>query len=62
MFNAIGYFLIYILALLAISMTVGFAWFLIVRRAISIDRKAAMRRIEERRELNGLATKNKIDL
>lgn len=62
MFNAIGYLLIYILALLAISMTVGFAWFLIVGRSMSIERKAAMKRIEERRELNGLATKHKIDL
>lgn len=62
MIEIITYVGLYILVLLAVSMTVGFAWFLIVGRSMSIERKSAMKRIEERRELNGLATKHKIDL
>lgn len=62
MSDAIGYLLIYILTLLAMSMTVGFAWFLILGRSISLEHKAMSKRIDERKELNGLATKHKIDL
>lgn len=60
---------IYVLILLAVILTVGFAWFLIVGRAVSKKNKAlddeleAMtQRIKQRNHLNGKATKHEIDL
>ncbi|OLF36526.1 hypothetical protein BTW00_05410 [Psychrobacter sp. C 20.9] len=62
MIEIMTYVGLYILILLAISMTVGFSWFLIIGRSMSIEHKAMSKQINERKELNGLATKHKIDL
>lgn len=60
---------IYVLIVIAVFLTVGLAWFLIVGRSIAIKHKAfnkefdaVTERIKKRRELNGRATDHKIDL
>lgn len=69
MSNLMMYVGSYILILITIALTVGFAFALIIGRSIAIKHKAfdkefdAMkRRIDKRRELNGRATKHEVDL
>lgn len=59
----------YVLILIAIALTVGFAFALIVGRSIAIKHKAfnkefdaVTERIKKRRELSGRATKHEVDL
>lgn len=67
--NLIMYIGIYVLIVLAVFLTVGLAWFLIVGRAVAKKNKvlddeleAMTQRIKRRKELNGKATSHKIDL
>ena len=67
--DLIAYIGIYILMVVAVFITVGLAWFLVVGRAIAKKNKvldkeldAMTQRIKKRNELNGRATDHKIDL
>lgn len=67
--NLIMYIGIYVLIVLAVFLTVGLAWFLIVGRAVAQRKKmwddeweAMHQRIKRRKELNGKSTDHKIDL
>ena len=67
--DLIAYIGIYILMVVAVFITVGLAWFLIVGRAIAKKHKvlddrldAMTQRIKKRNDLNGKATNHKIDL
>lgn len=67
--NLLMYIGIYVLIVIAVFLTVGLAWFLIVGRSIAIKHKAfnkefdsVTERIKKRRELNGRATKHEVDL
>ena len=69
MINVMMYLGAYILAILAISLTVGLAWFLIVGRSLAkkntvFDKEldAMAQRIKRRNDLNGRATDHEIDL
>lgn len=61
--------LMYILVLIALALTVGFSWFLIGFRSVEKMNKvfdkdfdAMKQRINERKKLNGRATKHEVDL
>ena len=67
--DLIAYIGIYILMVVAVFITVGLAWFLIVGRSIAkknkvLDREldAMTQRIKKRNQLNGRATDHQIDL
>lgn len=69
MINLIAYIGIYIMIVIAVFLTVGFAWFLIVGRALAKRKimwddewEAMHQRIKRRKELNGKATDHQIDL
>ncbi len=67
--NLIVYIGIYILMVVAVFITVGLAWFLIVGRVVAQRKKmwddeweAMHQRIKRRKELKGKATNHEIDL